>query len=321
MIPPPGWFFSSQQSLKNRQKAYFELHPCDPSCQIGQDTKKHMGRDILYPPHSDFLESISLLENTVKSFNDGSLFVETGKGFAVPDRSHSILDLIIFLKIEDGSISGSPADGAKEALLGFLFEEAQAEFESLSSRFSSLDRVLSTSWIFYNDRSNLILSQVACIFREFIPCISDDGIDLFIYGPEVFLRFFSKFFKKPSIPFISWRDLDSQWDRQICISDLQMDFSAKGGSDSVGIAKEIEVFAFSAPSSIRTRSFSFDGRGLDGELEVFFFNETEGLGDDDDIDDDLGEGFFKESLSEVMKGVVVGSISVGEAPEVGDLPL
>lgn len=327
-IPQRHPFFSSQRSLYG-QEAYFELHPCNPSCQIGRDTQTYMSHDILYPSHSDLLESMTLLEDTVKSFNDGSLFVETGEGFAATERSHPVLDLIIFLKIEDGSVSSSPANGAKETLLSFLFEEAAAELESLSFGFSSpvgqfessftdilpicskgdvssVDGIFPSPWIFCNDRGNLILDQVACIFRGVVPCISDEGLDLFIYSPEVFLRFFGQLFEKLSIPFMSWRDLDSQRDRQFGIGDLEMDL----------VTEEAKVFAFSAPGSLRIRFFGFDMRGVDGESEVFFFDKAEGLGNE--VDDCLGEGFLSESLSEVMKGVVVGSISVGESTEVGE---
>lgn len=328
MIPPHSYFFSFQKSL-NRQKAYLELHPCDPSCKIGRDTQKHMGHDILYPSHSYLLESMTLLEDTIESFNDRPFLVETQEGFAVTDRPHSVLDLVVFLEIEDRSVSSLPADGTKETLFGFLFEEAAAEFESLSFGFSSpvgqlkscftgifplrgyndispLDWVFSTPWVFCDDRGNLVLNQVACIFRGIVSCICNYSIDLFIYGLEAFLRFFGKLFEKLSIPLICRGYLNSERDRQFGIGDLEMDL----------VTEEAKVFAFVAPGGIGIGFFGFDVRGIDREAEIFLLNEAEGLSDE--IHDDFGEGFLTEPFSEVVEGVMVGGFSVREATEVGE---
>lgn len=328
MIPPHNYFFSSQKSL-NRQKAYLKLHPCDPSRKIGRDTQKYMYHDILYPPHSYLLKSMSLLEDTIESFNYSPFLVETREGFALTDHSHCILDLIIFLEIEDRSVSSSPADRTEETLFGLLFEKATAEFESPSFGFfspigelkscfagifpvfgnnnlSPLDWVFSTPWIFCDDRGNIILDQVACIFRGVISCICNYGIDLFIYFLEAFLRFFSEFFEKLSIPLISRGYLNSQRDREFGIGDLQMDL----------VAEEAKVFAFIAPGGIGIGFFGFDVRGIDREVEILFLNEAEGLSDE--VDYDLGEGFLTEPFSKVMEGVVVWGFSVGESTEVGE---
>ena len=312
-----------------RQKAYFEFHPCDQSCKIGRDTQKYMSHDILYPLHSYILETMSLLEYAIESLNDSSLLIETREGFAVTDCSHRILDLIVFFEVEDSSILGLPADISKQTCFGFIFIEAAAEFESLSFGFSSpvgklkssfagvlsflcnddissLDRVFSTPWVFCNYRGDMVFDKVACIFCGVISCICDYGIDLFIYFPEVFLGFFGEFFEELSIPLISWGDFNREGDRQFCIGDFEMDL----------VAEEAEVFAFVAPGGIGVRFLCFDVGGVNGESEVFFFNEAEGLSDE--IHEDFGECFFSESFSEVVEGVVVWGFSVGEAAEEGE---
>jgi len=317
------------ESSLYRQKAYFEFHPCDQSCKIGRDTQKYMGHDILYPLHSYILETMRLLEDAIESLNDSSLLIETREGFAVADGSHRILDLIIFFEVEDSSILGLPADISKQTCLGFIFIEAAAEFESLSFGFSSpvgklkssfagvlpflcnkdispLDRIFSTPWVLCNDRGDMVFDEVACIFCGVISCVCDYGIDLFIYPLEVFLGFFGEFFEEFSVPFISWGDFNRDGDRQFCIGDFEMDF----------VAKESEVFAFVAPGGIGVRLLCFDVGGVNGESEVFFLNEAESLSDE--IHEDFGEGFFPESFSEVVEGVVVWGFSVGEAAEEGE---
>lgn len=311
------------------QKAYFELYPCNPSRKISRDTQIYMSHDILYSSHSDILKSMTLFEDTIESLNDRPLLIETREGFTLTDRPHYILCFIILLEIKDWSVLSLPADGAKQTSFGFLFVEAAAEFESLSFGFSSpvsqlescfagilpilsnddvssLDRIFSTPWVFCNDRGNIILNQIGCIFCGVISCISDYCINSFIYFLEVFLRFLGQFFEKFPIPFISCRYLYGQGDGQFCISNLKMDL----------VAEEAEVFAFPAPAGIRIGFFGFDVRGVDREAEVFFFDKAEGLGDE--IHDDLTEGFLSESLSEVVESVVFRGISVGESTEVGE---
>ena len=311
------------------QKAYLELHPCDPSCKVGRDTQKHMGHDTLYPPHPYLLESMTLLEDTIESLNDCPLLIEAQEGFTLTDRSHYILCLIVFFEIEDRSVSSLPADGAKQTCLGLLLVESAAEFESLSFGFSSpvgklescltgvlavlgqdnissLDRIFSTPWVFCNDGGDIIFNQIACIFHRVISCISDEGIDLFIYFMEGFLGFFGKLFEKLSIPLICRGYLNSKRDRQLRIGDLKMDL----------VAKEAEVFALSSPGGIGIGFFGLDMGGIDREPQILLLNETEGLSYE--VHYDLGEGFLPESLSEVVECVVVWGISVGEATEVGE---
>lgn len=320
--------FFSERSL-HRQKAYFEFHPCDQSCKIGRDTQKDMGHDILYPLHSYILETMSLLEDAIESLNDSSLLIETREGFAVTDYSHRILDLMVFFEVEDRSILGLPAEISKQTCFGFIFIETAAEFESLSFGFSSpvgklksgfagvlpflgnkdispLDRVFSPPWVLGNDRGDMVFDEVACIFGGVVSCICDDGIDLFIYPLEVSPGFFSEFFEELSVPFISWGDFNRERDRQFGIGDFEMDL----------VAKESEVFAFVAPGGMGVRFLCFDVGGVNGEAEVFSLNEAEGLSDE--IREDFGEGFFSESFSEVVEGVVVWGFSVGEAAEEGE---
>lgn len=191
-------------------KAYLEPHACDPSCKVGRYTQKHMGHDTLYPSHPYILQSMTLLEDTIESLNDCPLLIEAQEGFTLTNRSHCILDLMVFFEIEDRSVSSLPADGAKQTCLGLLLVESAGEFKSPSFGFSSpvgklescltgilpmwsncdissLDRVLSTPWVFCNDGDDIIFNKIACIFCRVISCISDDGIDRFISPLEGFL--------------------------------------------------------------------------------------------------------------------------------------
>lgn len=312
-----------------RQKAYLEFHPCDQSCKIGRNTQKYMSHDIFNSFHSYILKSMRLLEDTIESLNDSPFLIESTEGSTATEGSHHILDLIVFFEIEDRSVSGFPADWTKETLFGFLFVESAAEFESLSFGFSppvaqlkssfagvfpilsdddisSLYRVFSTPWVFCNYRGDIIFDQVAFVFCGVISCICDYGIDLFIYPLEVFFGFFGEFFEEFSVPFISWGDFNREGDRQFCISDLEMDL----------VAKEAEVFAFVTPGSIWIGFFGFYVGGINGEVEILFLDEAEGLGNE--VCNNLGEGFLAESFSEVVEGVVVGGISIGESTEVGE---
>lgn len=317
------------KSYLNWQKSNLKLHTCDQSYKIGRDTQRYMGSDISYSLHSYILETMTFFEGTIESLNNSPYLIEFREGFASTECSHGILHPIFLFEIEDCYILSLPADRAKETLFGLIFLEPTAEFESLSLVSSSpvgqfkaslaeipsvfgnydispLDGVFSSSWVFCNQRGDIVFNEVAFILYGVVACISNYSINLFVCLSDILFGFLCKGFEKLPIPLISSRYTYCYRDGEFCIGNLDMDF----------VAKEAKVFTLSSPCGIGIRFFGLYVGGIYGEPKVFLLDEAEGLGYE--ICYDIGEGLLTQSLSEVVEGVVVWCISIGKPTEVGE---
>ena len=86
--------------ISDRQESCFEFHSCNKPAQISADAHKHMNAYILYASHSQVFKAMTALQDTEKSLNYSSGFIDTLEAFACSDSLHNILNPVVFLEVE-----------------------------------------------------------------------------------------------------------------------------------------------------------------------------------------------------------------------------
>lgn len=90
--------------LSNRQKPCFKFHSRNEPAQISRDAHKDMNADILYTFEPQGFKAMTSLQDAEESLYSGSHFIDAFEALARSYSLHNILNPIVFLEIESGTI-------------------------------------------------------------------------------------------------------------------------------------------------------------------------------------------------------------------------
>ncbi len=313
--------------ISDRQEPCFEFHSGNKPAQISADTHKHMNADILYASHCQVFKAMTALQDTEKSLNYSSGFIDALEAFACSDSLHNILNPVVFLEVEGWSVfafitfilkkttgtslcmkSAAELDSFSQSLLAPVteFNACLAEEPPLRAYryISPVKGILPCSWICSNKGSDVAAYQIRGVIGTVITGICKQGINVFAVIGYDGSRLISQLRQKLTVPFIAGSNSYSGRDGKFCIGNFNMNL----------IPEKREVLALITPCRLIIGFESLDVRGINGELQGLCLNKTEALSNE--IDQNLIEDIIAKSFSEIMESIVLGSFTVGKTAEV-----
>lgn len=326
---------STPSSLRNNypvshldlKESGFMLHTGNSSTEVCCNTHEGMNTDVFDPDESDIFQLMASFQCRKESFNSGSVLIDFGKRWTETYGFEYVLSRPILLEIESRAIGSLPTFLFEDTRTTFFFIQSTTEFNSLSLGFSSIVTegntclteelsfwtdsdgspvygILSGSWILSDVGSNLFIEKKRSIGGTVISGISEQCSNGFTLHGDHFNRIFGQWCQLISIPFIGWSDCDSRGDREIGVGHFDMNF----------VTEEYKIFGFISPLSITIGLKRFDMRRIHTEFEFFGSDQSETLGNE--VEYDLMEEFGSEFLTEIMEGIMLGSLTITETAEI-----
>jgi hypothetical protein len=311
--------------LSNRQKPCFKFHSRNEPAQISRNAHKDMNADILYTFEPQSFKAMTSLQDAEESLYSGSHFIDAFEALARSYSLHNILNPIVFLEIKSGTIFTFEAIIFKEAAGSAVRMKSAAELDSSSlglftpiaelnaglaeelsiraySYISAMEGILSCSGIGSDIRGDISADKVSCIVGAVVTCIGNHGIDVFI--AKSMRRIVGQIRQKLAVPLIAGSDPYRSRKGEFCIGNLKMNLITEKG----------EIFTLITPCSIIVGPERLDMGRIYGELQTFCLDETEALSNK--IDKYFIENLLSEPLSEIMEGIVSGSLAIGKTAQI-----